>query len=145
VERWGTRDVEITRVRLCNANGADERVFKSGEPATIELTYRARRAIDEVTFGVAFYRDDGQACYGTNTTLDGVHVAVREGEGSVRFVMPRLELVEGQYVLDVAAVSPDYADTYDFHSKAYPFRVYGATGEIGLVRIAHEWVHDAKR
>ena len=144
-ERWGTREVEIARVRLLDAGGADQRVFKSGDAAAIELAYRASRAIDEVTFGVAFYRDDGAACYGTNTTLDGVRLAVRPGEGIVRFRMPRLELVEGQYVLDVAAVSPDYADTYDFHSKAYPFRVYGATGEIGLVRIAHEWEHEPKR
>src|SRR5439155_1183893 len=113
-----------------------------GETVTIELSYRARRAIDEVTFGVAFYRDDGLACYGSNTTLDGVHVAVRAGEGIVRFHAPRFELLEGQYTLDVAAVSPDYADTYDFHSKAYPFRTYGASGEIGVVRIAHGWVHE---
>ena len=141
-KRWGTHEIEITAVRLLDAGGADQRVFRSGEPVTIELSYRARRAIDEVTFGVAFYRDDGLACYGSNTTLDGVHVAVRAGEGIVRFHAPRFELLEGQYTLDVAAVSPDYADTYDFHSKAYPFRTYGASGEIGVVRIAHGWVHD---
>jgi ABC-type polysaccharide/polyol phosphate transport system ATPase subunit len=140
-QRWGTREVEITGVRLHDAAGADARVLRSGDPVTIELSYRATRAFDEVTFGVAFYRDDGAACYGTNTTLDGVHLAVAAGEGTVCFRAPRLELLEGQYVLDVAAVSPDYADTYDFHSKAYPFRVYGSTGEIGLVRIAHEWEH----
>ena len=50
---------------------------------------------------------------------------------------------KGSTWLDVAAVSPDYADTYDFHSKAYPFRTYGATGEVGLVRITHEWERDA--
>jgi hypothetical protein len=43
--------------------------------------------------------------------------------------------------MDVAATSPDYADTYDYQSRAHPFRTYGASGEIGLVRIAHEWEH----
>src|SRR5919198_1451284 len=82
-QRWGTRDVEITGVRLRDAARAEGRVFRSGDPLTIELAYRAARAFDEVTFGVAFYRDDGAACYGTNTTLDGVHLAVPAGEGRV--------------------------------------------------------------
>ncbi len=140
-ERWGTRAVEITAVRICDASGTDSRVLRSGEPATIELRYRAARTIDDVAFGVAFYRDDGLACYGSNTHLDGERVAVSAAEGVLRFRTPRLELLEGQYVLDVAATSPDYGEIYDFHSKAYPFRVFGQTGEIGIVRIAHDWEH----
>ncbi len=140
-ERWGTRAVEITSVRIRDASGAESRVLRSGEPATIELDYRASAPIDDVAFGVAFYRDDGLACYGSNTHLDGDRVAVAAGEGTIRFRTPRLELLEGRYLLDVAATSPDYGEIYDFHSKAYPFRVYGQTGEIGVVRIAHDWEH----
>ena len=139
-ERWGSRAVEITGVRLLDGDGQDSRVLRTGEPLVIELRYRAEREIADVAFGVAFYRDDGLACYGANTALDGMRMPVARGDGALRFRAPRLELLEGQYVLDVAATAPDYSEIYDFHSKAYPFRVFGPTGEIGVVRIAHEWL-----
>lgn len=138
-ERWGSRVVEITAVRILDGDGAESRVLRSGAPATIELRYRAQRALDDVAFGVAFHRIDGLPAYGSNTALEGKRCPVPAGEGIVRFVTPRLDLLEQQYVLDVAATSPDYGEIYDFHAKAYPFRVFGATGEIGVVRIPHEW------
>ncbi len=85
------------------------------------------------------YRDDGMGVYGTNTTIDGQRVRVAAGEGSVRLRLERLDLLDGQSLLDVAAHAPDESETYDYHLKQYPFRVYGGGREAGVARLAHTW------
>ena len=138
-QRWGDRRVEIASVKLLGGDGTESRVFDSGDPLTIELAYRSQLDLDAVAFGIAVYRDDGVLCYGTNTALERVPLSIRRGDGVVRFRATRLDLLEGQYVLDLAVHSPDEREMYDYHAKAYPFRVRAGTGEVGLARIEHSW------
>jgi ABC-type polysaccharide/polyol phosphate transport system ATPase subunit len=138
-QRWGDRRVELTSVKLLGGDGSEARVFDSGDALTIELAYRSSLDGSAVAFGVAVYRDDGVLCYGTNTALERIPLTVRRGDGVVRFQASRLDLLEGQYVLDIAVHSPDEREMYDYHAKAYPFRVRGGNGEVGLARIEHRW------
>ena len=53
-------------------------------------------------FGVGVFRKDGVCCYGTNTAVEGLTFGKVDGEGVVTMQIDRLDLVEGEYLLDVA-------------------------------------------
>ena len=61
-------------------------------------------------------------CYGTNTNLDELEPDRMSGDGEVRFVIDRLDLVEGTYKFDVAVHKLD-GFPYDYHRQLYTIRV----------------------
>jgi hypothetical protein len=137
-QRWGTREVEITRVRLVDRAGAERYLYDAGEPCTIHLAVRAARPVEDPVFGIGVFRKDGICCYGTNTAIDGLHLGKLAGEGEVAVELQRLDLVEGEYLLDVAVHARD-GHPYDYHSRIYAFAVRSRTRDVGIARLAHAW------
>jgi hypothetical protein len=113
--RGGSREVELTRVRLLDAAGQERYLYDAGEACTIRLAWRAPRPVEDPVFGIGIFRKDGVCCYGTNTAIDGLHLGKLAGEGEVGMAIHRLDLVEGEYLLDVAVHAG--AATYDYHSR----------------------------
>lgn len=136
--RWGSREVEITDVRLLGADGEPRQVFQSGEPATIEMRVRAHQEVDEVVFGIGIFNADGVCCYGTNTDIEELELAEFSGDQTVRFEVTALDMVEGTYKFDVAAHRVD-GYPYDYHRLLYSFRVKSRTKDVGIYRPPHTW------
>jgi homopolymeric O-antigen transport system ATP-binding protein len=137
-QRWGTREVEITAVRLFDRAGAERYLYDAGEPCTIRLTWRAARPVEDPVFGIGVFRRDGVCCYGTNSAIEGLHLGKLAGEGEVAVEIHRLDLVEGEYLLDVAVHARD-GHPYDYHSRLYAFAVRSRIKDTGVARLAHEW------
>jgi ABC-type polysaccharide/polyol phosphate transport system ATPase subunit len=137
-QRWGSREIEITAVRLTDQAGHERYLYETGEPCTIRLAFRARRPIEDPVFGIGIFRKDGVCCYGTNTAIDGLAVSKLAGSGEVAVRIGRLELVEGEYLLDVAAHARD-GYPYDYHSRLYTLAVRSRTKDTGVARLAHDW------
>jgi lipopolysaccharide transport system ATP-binding protein len=137
-QRWGSRDVELTRVRLLDAAGQERYLYDAGEPCTIQLAWRANRPVDDPVFGIGIFRKDGVCCYGTNSAIDGLPVGKLAGEGEVSLAFPSLSLVEGEYLLDVAVHARD-GHPYDYHSRLYAFAVRSRVKDAGVARLAHAW------
>ena len=137
-QRWGSRDVELTRVRLVDAAGEERYLYDADEPCTIQLAWRAARPVDDPVFGIGVFRKDGVCCYGTNTAIEGLHLGKLAGEGEVALAFPRLSLVEGDYLLDVAVHARD-GQPYDYHSRLYAFSVRSRVKDTGVARLAHAW------
>jgi ABC-type polysaccharide/polyol phosphate transport system ATPase subunit len=137
-QRWGSREIELTLVRLTDQAGHERYLFDVGEPCTIRLAYRSRRAVDDPVFGIGIFRKDGVCCYGTNTAIDGLTLGKLEGEGEISVRLDRLDLIEGEYLLDVAAHARD-GHPYDYHSRLYAFAVRSRIRDTGIARLAHRW------
>ena len=136
--RWGSREIEITGVRLIGEDGHAGHVFHSGEAVTIELGVAARRRVTDFAFGIGLFSADGVCCYGTNTDVADLKSVEMSGSGTARFVIESLDLVEGTYKLDVAVHKRDgYA--YDYHRQLYTFRVKSRTKDAGIYRPRHRW------
>ena len=56
----------------------------------------------------------------------------------MRLVIDDLRLVEGTYLIDVAAHRKD-GTPYDYHRGLYSFRVKSRLKDVGLYRPAHRW------
>ena len=136
--RWGTREIEITKVSISGPDGESGHVFQSGDDITVHMTMTAKEPITDFVFGLGLFNADGVCVYGTNTNLEEFQPSEIVGECSVTFEMDRLDLVEGTYRLDLAAHKAD-GYPYDYHRLLYTFRIKSRVRDVGIYRPAHRW------
>src|SRR5439155_6093034 len=122
LNRWGTREVEITGVQFLDAAGRAHASFTSGQPLTIRMSYLAHQPVPRPSFGIAIYAQNGMHVVGTNSRkflgLDAV-----EGPGEVDFTIESLLLLEGTYLVTAAVHDDTNFHPYDYHHQLYAFRV----------------------
>ena len=137
--RWGGREVEILEVRLVDSDGHERHVYVPGESLTVVMKAHAKEALDDFVFGVGFFTADGVSVYGTNTEIEDFTPQTLFGEAEICFRIDELRLVEGTYLLDVAAHRKD-GTPYDYHRGLYSFRVKSRVKDVGVHRPAHAWL-----
>ena len=139
--RWGTRQIEITGLRLLNEDGQESTIFRTGDALAVEMTYIAHDPIEEPEFGLALHRHDGVHITGPNTYAGGLRLGVVKGPGVVRYVIRSLPLLGGRYNLTAAVHDSVDPIAYDYHEEAYSFRVVdsGAPEAEGLVLLDASW------
>jgi hypothetical protein len=137
-KRWGDRRVTLEAVELLDGSGRVTQVIRSGEPAALRLTYRARESMDDFVFGVAVHRGDGTHVLGTNTELDGWTGEELSGDGEIRLEFPNLELAPGHYLVH-AAVHSRKGLAYDYIEEALSFLVTASVGWAGSYAPRHRW------
>ena len=83
-------------------------------------------------------RADGTPVYGVATDMDGV-IPVRIGPQRFAFSLtfPRLPLLPGKYLVRAHALDPEGVRLFD--NVEMPLLIEGASREMGLVRIDHDW------
>jgi hypothetical protein len=136
--RWGSRDVEITRVRILDEGGRERRVFVPGETVTVVLSVDAAGPVEDFEFGLGLFSAEGVHVYGTNTEIESFRPRRIEGEGEVRLFLEDVRLVEGAYLVDVAAHRRD-GTPYDYHRGLYTIQIKSVVKDVGLYRPAHRW------
>jgi lipopolysaccharide transport system ATP-binding protein len=108
------------------------------------MRYRARERIERPIFGLAIHRQDGVHICGPNTAFSGFEIPWVEGEGEIIYTIPTLPLLEGTYLISVAATDERDSEIFDYHDRAYVFRV--ARGRhperYGLMTMGGRWDHE---
>lgn len=136
--RWGSREVEIIGCEVVGGDGRPTHVVESGASIEVRLRVQAPAPVGDVVFGVGIFRTDGVCCYGSNTMIEGAPPGDVAGAGEVTFHVPRLDLLEGTYKLDVAAHRRNGVP-YDYHRLMYTLRVTSAIKDTGVFRPPHRW------
>ena len=136
--RWGSREVEIRAVRLLDARGRERHVFVPGETVTLALSVHAATPVTDFVFGVGLFSAEGTSVYGTNTDIEGFLPRRIAGEAEVRLTLDGLSLVEGTYLVDLAAHRRD-GTPYDYLRGLHSFRVKSRVKDVGLYRPQHRW------
>jgi ABC-type polysaccharide/polyol phosphate transport system ATPase subunit len=141
--RWGNRTVEITRVRILDENLAERVMFHTGQKLVVEIEYTAHQPVISPIFGIAIHRHDGVHITGPNTAFANLDLGAVKGSGKITYTIPNLVLLEGRYQFSVAVTNQDDTQMFDYHDRAYPFRVdnHGAdiTERYGLMVLNGEW------
>jgi ABC-2 type transport system ATP-binding protein len=135
--RWGNRDVEIKNVELSGPRGK-QRSFKSGEMLKISIYYEVNKKVSNPIIGIGIFRNDGIRCYGTNTMVDHIDVSLKNN-GVAEFIIPRVDLLEGQYILDVAIHAQD-GFSYDYLQGVKKIDIHSHINDVGISRLNHEWI-----
>ncbi len=136
--RWGSREVEIRSVRLLDARDRERHVFVPGETLTLALSVRAAAPVSDFVFGIGLFAADGTCVYGTNTDIEDWAARRLEGEAEVRLTLEGLHLVEGTYLVDLAAHKRD-GTPYDYLRGLHSFRVKSRVKDVGIYRPLHRW------
>jgi ABC-type polysaccharide/polyol phosphate transport system ATPase subunit len=138
VLRWGSREAEVTSVRLLDREGRERYYFDSGEEVCFEIEVVARRPLTDVVFGVGLFTPRGTECWGTNTHLEGYASAGLDSTATARVVCPALRLAPGEYLLDVAVHSRE-GYPYDYQRRALSFTVTSRADGVGIYFPEHRW------
>lgn len=139
-ERWGSREVEITAVRLLDPAGVEKLLFHPEDGLKIEISYKSNEAVSDLVFGVAFHRADGLLMHGSNTEIERIPVKPLKA-GRVIYNVSRLGFYEGQYVIDVAAHRQD-GYPFDYRRCIQRFTVRSPFAQVGVCVPQHSWSFD---
>lgn len=145
-KRWGSKEIEITSIRLKNAKGEDHLVFHPDEALNLEIGYVVND-LEHVTsestvFGIGIHRLDGLVIHGSNTDIERVKMPNLGSAGTVRYQIPRIGLLDGQYRLDLAVHRQD-GYPFDYHQAAIRFSIRSSVPQIGVYVPPHSWSIDA--
>jgi lipopolysaccharide transport system ATP-binding protein len=139
--RFGTQEVTIDSVKMLSEDGVPVEELASGRPLRVALSMSAANGpVANPIVGVAIHRaSDGVVCYDTSTESSGVRIGSLDGEIEVDLQFERLDLLPGDYLLDVGIYRADWEFAYDFHWQAYPLKVVGPQSDKGVFRPPHHW------
>lgn len=137
-KRWGSGEVVITDVIICDKTGKNKRVFSCHESCSIKIGYKASKEITDAVIGIAIYRDDQTYVYGTNTLVDTAEPVTFSGEGEVIMNISSLPLNAGKYTFDFAFHKPD-GFNYDFWREVLTIEIENPYQEVGILSLGHTW------
>jgi lipopolysaccharide transport system ATP-binding protein len=139
--RWGTRDVEITGVRLIDETGSEHSAFATGGELTVALDYRVHADVKEFVFGLSFKRSDGITLSDPNTQSANCRVtATRPGaEGTVTYSISDLNLLAAKYLVTAVVYDGSLNHAFDHIEDAVSFRVVDDRGRSGMVELGGTW------
>lgn len=113
--RWGTGEIETTKIELRGKGGEPTHVFQPGEAFQVRIHFKAHEDVSQPVFGIGLYRSDGSYINGSNHDWRRHPIAisnVRKGEeGVAEMSFDALPLLQGSYYITTFL--------YD-HSKAAP-------------------------
>jgi ABC-type polysaccharide/polyol phosphate transport system ATPase subunit len=141
-DRYGSMEAEIVDVKFLDGMGKTQGAFRTGEPMTIKVDYRAPAPIREASCLLQVYRADNLwQVYGQATRDAGIEL-VLERSGQVEFRIPALPLLKGTYVVSVTLQDEHARKVFDCHDRKYSFLVFENTElfyEAGAVHIDGVW------
>jgi ABC-type polysaccharide/polyol phosphate transport system ATPase subunit len=140
-ERWGSGELVLKRVALVDGEGRDLVAIGAGTPVTVEMDVEVREPQTDFVFGIGLFHADGTAVYGTNTDIEGYLSTRIEKNGRVRFVIPALHLVAGNYRVD-AAVHTRNGRAFDYRRGVIRFVVGARVHDTGVYRPPHDWIFE---
>lgn len=142
--RSGSGEIEITAVRFLNDAGQESNAFRTDDSLTIEINYLAHQPVNNPEFGLAIFHQNGTHVAGPNNLVAGVQTGVVEGAGKICYCVDSLPLLPALYHVTAAIHDGRSNCVFDYHDKAYTFRVIpGGTDEIyGLIKLPAQWKLD---
>jgi lipopolysaccharide transport system ATP-binding protein len=138
--RLGSQELKIVDVQLLNQNGIPVTELDSGDPLCIQIEYLAPEPIVAPIFGVGIVREDHrEACCNTSTDAAGLTLPTLHGRGHITLQFERLDLVGGQYFINVGVYEQEWGYAYDLHVRAYSVVIRRTPGKKGILRPPHRW------
>ena len=140
-KRWGSQTVSINEVLLHNEAGAVQTSYQTGDDMSIIIRYEARETIEAPKFGLSIFRKDGLQISSPSQITSDSPIDQISGSGEVRYNIKELPLLPAEYFISVSVHDELGLKVFDYHDRAYPFRVLpGGTEERdGLIELPASW------
>ena len=141
--RWGTREVEITDVRLLDDNGNERDSFLTGEPLVVQVDYKSNGLNGRFTCSVGFGRSSVPllAAPRTSWAPDPLPPVRSGAAGTVTYRLPAVGFLGASYLLSVSLYDERNNHMYDAIQNVMEFRVTDVRGRVGWLALDGEWSH----
>lgn len=136
-----TNQVRIEEVRASWPGSEDHGTIAPGQPLSIAVRYECDEPIDDIVFAMEMRNIDDVNVYSCNTDVLEQEVERVEGGGWVTFEIPALDLVDGQYLVDVGCHTHDVITEYDFVHEAARITVVGSGSVAGVANLGAKVTH----
>jgi lipopolysaccharide transport system ATP-binding protein len=140
--RLGSQEATISDVRLLGPDGSPTAERPMGGPLEVSMVLDVPRGpgVEDPIVAVTLVRaGDGVVCYDTSTGAEGLSLGPLRGRRAVSLTFDRLDLLPGEYHVDVGLYEAAWAYAFDYHWHAYSFRIVGNASDSGVYRPAHVW------
>lgn len=119
----------------------NKKMLHTFESLTVRVKYEVvDEKIDDLLVGVALYsKDREQYIFGPNTSLDHIEIAGEKGRYIMEYEIPKLELISGEYVVDVGIFSNEGIVNFDYKMNAESFAVCNEYFSEGTFYMEHKW------
>jgi ABC-type polysaccharide/polyol phosphate transport system ATPase subunit len=141
-EAWFGEDIEISEVWFSDSAGEVVSTGTTGEPLTVNISYRAHRSIEDPVFGYMIHTENDTPVAGSNTRLSGIETGKIEGDGVMAIKMEQLQLLPGNYEFTIGINDKFVQHTFDRHYRSHPLAVRRGTLPIGVgfVELDATWI-----
>ena len=117
-------------------------IYQTGDAFRVRLMAKKQLslALDDVHIGVIIKRNDGVQCFGVSTAVDGVSLfSLEKNQLGVDYEIPKLNLLSGQYSLEIWLIDSTSAHIYDSIKSCCEFKVKQPSTEVGVTYMPHRW------
>lgn len=125
-------------IELLDENGSDSILFETGKNIIVKLHYHVKQKVEDAVIGIGVFRNDGVHVYGTNTRIDKLDEFCLEKDGTVCLVLENVNLLPGQYTIDLA-IQSGMGMPIDYFREAKKVEFFTTKDDVGLTRINHQW------
>jgi ABC-2 type transport system ATP-binding protein len=136
--RRRTLQIQITDSRLEHLSGGARGYLVPDAGIVVHVDFESALATEDVNFGIAIHDLDGRLVFGSNTRLLDHPVHVEEGAGTARFVLPRISLLDGTYLVTIGITNYDEGVVYDWREEHLQFEVMNPGGVVGYANLPVE-------
>ena len=138
--RWGSGEIQITRVDLLDGDERPVEHPSTNEPLTIRVDITAHAPVQDTVLVAKIDQLGGGTVWQSSTRRNGVSIGRIDDGARVDLVFPQLPLLEGTYELTLAITNQTEIQPYDWWERRIRFDVRQfVNADQGLVHIPTQW------
>ena len=138
--RWGSGEIQITKVDLLDGSGAPVEHPRTLDPLTIRVHVNAHAPIQDTVLVAKIDPMGGHTVWQSSTRRNGVSIGRIENNATIDLSFPALPLLEGTYELTLAITNQTEIQPYDWWERRIRFDVRQyVNADQGTVHIPSEW------
>ncbi len=121
--RFGTGEINMRNVTICDSSGVRQRFFQPGQ--TLEVHFDAEAKNDRDNVSIFFFLErPGRSVSMADSNQYGTTYSLKQGTTRLKLQIPALPFRAGPYFMTVAlGDADDYGILYDAHQKIYSFTI----------------------
>ncbi len=133
-------EMEITDVQIL-IDGKKAGILKCSEQLSVRIAYNAHKPITGPIIFVKLLDANGLTVFECDSLATGFEISVPQGGGHFELALERLDLLRGQYTLDVGVGEKSGAYAYDYRPKACSLVVAKHGIHRGFISPPISWRH----
>lgn len=132
---------DINVMASINSVKINSTMFKTFDRLEVSVEYEIfEDEIDGFLLGVAIYtRDRNGYIFGPNTYLDKYKIPSQRGIHKIKYTIPQIALMNGDYAIDVGVFNNEGIVNFDYKMSICEFSITNKYFSEGQVYLEHEW------